>query len=390
MLSHAVSDSHHQTIYDQLWGRDNLRDAFQEVPVARVPPRSLNANDVDGIPEHCLVLKLPVCVAPGLKSILIRLEYVLAMDAALDDCGVYYPKPQIPPISQVDDTTALDEPLTSPTWEALQALYERVKRNNYLPDGFVLTGHPGIGKTLWAHFALALRLLAGLPTLWKDNNEFFYLYDSQGVTKYDASLGYHLGELPMGMWFLVGSNADVDKSLLQSNGYIVHTASPRRAHSTRWRDKRSTTQFVMRPWSLAELLVGQTCREEELRYPEVEIEAFARKFMPSAGIVYEQVPRAHAYERELARDIRSLTLTLLEDAVANAQQMTLSDDFFASILLVKPGEFRFLGTVCIPTAHLDRLLRSQISLPPDGIPRNGRPEWWTRGLQLVKEARGSA
>ncbi|KAI0042275.1 hypothetical protein FA95DRAFT_1610336 [Auriscalpium vulgare] len=380
MLSRPASESHLQTIHDALWGRDNLRDVFQEVTVARVPP--CIPQDVNEIPEHCLVLKLPACAAFGLKSILIRPEYVLAMEMALDQCGINYPKPKISPVTQVDDATALDETLTSPTWEALEALYERVKHNKYINDSLVLTGHPGIGKTLWGYFALALRLSAGLPTLWKDNNECFYILDSEGVTKFDNSISYALWKLPRGVWFLVGPNADVDMTLSQSGGYIIHMASPRRVDSTSWADKRLAIHFVMRPWSLAELIVGQTCREEELRFPEVEIETFARKFMPSAGIVYEQVPRAHAYERELCRDIQSLTLTSFKDAVVNARlAMTLSDDLLASVLLVKPGQFRYLGTASIPTAYLDQLLRSQIPLPPYGRREIAHPEWWTKGQQ---------
>ncbi|KAI0050653.1 hypothetical protein FA95DRAFT_547110 [Auriscalpium vulgare] len=374
-----VRESPLQAIHDALWGHDDLRDAFHEVPVARVLPRNPNAQDVDGIPESCLVLTLPARVAPGLKSILIRPEYVLAMEMALDDCGINYPKPKIPPVTQVDDATALDEPLTSPTWAALEALYERVKHNKYRQGSLVLTGHPGIGKTLWGYFALALRLLAGLPTLWKDNNKSFYIHDSRGVTKFDNSISYDLWKLPRGVWFLVGPNADVDMTLSQSGGYIVHMASPRRVDSTRWADKvwQSTLSCGRGRWQNS----SQTCREEELRFPEVEIEVFARKFMPSAGIVFEQVPRAHAYERELCRDIESLTLTSFKDAVVNARlAMTLSDDLLASVLLVKPGKVRYLGTACIPTAHLDRLLRAQISLPPDGIPDFGHPDYpeWER------------
>ncbi|KAI0038280.1 hypothetical protein FA95DRAFT_1613506 [Auriscalpium vulgare] len=310
-------------------------------------------------------MTLPVPFLPGIDSILIRPEYFEAADATLN-FSEHVMKPPSKPVADVDDETALEEPFKSPSWTALKKLFERVKTTDSVRSGFILTGHPGIGKTLCLYFLLCLRLLAGRPTLFQHTADCVFRYRSTGVTQINFSDHPSLYNLPDGTWILVDSNRqvkDVHKCLMESKGFIVQASLPR-VERMKWRSKGCVSTFIMRPWSLAELIVGQTCIEGQLRSSEAEIESFGRKYQPSARLVYTQSRRASAYEEELVTAVACLTLTILQDVIRSTRGLHFPEEDNVShrILLVKPGATRGVAAASVPTAHLVRTVMDRLPL----------------------------
>lgn len=110
---------------------------------------------------------------------------------------------------------------------------------------------------------LVLRLQAGLPTVYQSNTDFMYLFDEGGV--FECSCAGAKPEefresISESTWCLIDSNRnlpDVPTFITGLKRFIVQASSPRAARVA-WRDKsiRPITQYIMKPWSLSEILAG--------------------------------------------------------------------------------------------------------------------------------------
>lgn len=111
---------------------------------------------------------------------------------------------------------------------------------------------------MWLLFVLCFRILAASPTIWQSSKYCFYVHHSSGVEERSFSDSRSLHGWPDGAWCLVDSNLEVlgvRETLMNSNAFIVQAASLRIDHM-KWSNKRFAFKYLMKPWSLAELIVG--------------------------------------------------------------------------------------------------------------------------------------
>lgn len=62
------------------------------------------------------------------------------------------------------------------------------------------------------------------------------------------------------------------------------------------------------------------------------------------------------YEDTLIAQVEQMTLTALETAISNAQNLEYPDTLFQQLILVKPGLKRNIPSISIPTNHIFDLL----------------------------------
>ncbi|SJL04070.1 uncharacterized protein ARMOST_07428 [Armillaria ostoyae] len=167
---------------------------------------------------------------------------------------------------------------------------------------FVVTGHPGIGKTLFIYYLLILRLICGLPTAFHiGQTNYFYFFDSSGV--YDINLSLSSGSLrkffPKGTWALVDgviSSLEGQGNIFSSPRspfFVVHACPPQHCHLNYINRKIGSETYYMLPFSWKELML---CRHL-LRRPEVPTEndtsRWYDRFGPSARACYNQSTDAY-------------------------------------------------------------------------------------------------
>jgi len=120
-----------------------------------------------------------------------------------------------------------------------------------------LTGQPGIGKTYFLYYALVLRLLAGLPTLFQSRKSLF-VFDNDSVRVQEDFI-----DLPgLDIWALVDGDAkdaqpaDLLLSPFVPNVRVIMASSPKTKDDRTWLNQKSGKAMMMYPWTMQELRVA--------------------------------------------------------------------------------------------------------------------------------------
>ncbi|KAJ7102740.1 hypothetical protein C8R44DRAFT_808468 [Mycena epipterygia] len=155
----------------------------------------------------------------------------------------------------------------------------------------IITGHPGIGKTVLLAVIFWLRVVANLPTAYMTDPNYTLVY-----TGADFFIVYNPtlipAVLPSNGWFLSDSNVrnlDPPQAVIDSGRFIVQAASPR-AGRTQWAKKNQGSGIrsfcLMQPWTLDELFAGSSLQLEHRT--GTDMYAFFHKFGGSARHVYDE------------------------------------------------------------------------------------------------------
>ncbi|KAH8109926.1 hypothetical protein DFH11DRAFT_1623885, partial [Phellopilus nigrolimitatus] len=242
--------------------------------------------------------------------------------------------------------------------------HNSVNENVNGADGVAVLGHPGIGKSLFLHFILCLRMLAGQPTVLQTQPENLYILNDEGVFRVDcpirASLNVFQDFLPRSTWCLVDSTLHmkgVSAVALGLQLFIVQAASPRKDH-LKWLKKSSASKYFMKPWTLSELIAGRMLQETSEMLTERQLENFFVKYGPTARIAYAWAPLPLKYEDELKSAIGSLrSLQQLKDILHDSMLLDFNHDLSHKFLLVLPRAFRDQLSITFPSKHVYDLLR---------------------------------
>ncbi|KAJ7347094.1 hypothetical protein DFH08DRAFT_870239 [Mycena albidolilacea] len=163
----------------------------------------------------------------------------------------------------------------------------------------IITGLPGIGKTILLAVIFWLRVAAKLPTA--------YMTDPNVVLVYTGAHFFVLTNptlIPVALgrnaWFLVDSNVrnlDPPQVVIDSGRFIVQAASPR-ASRTQWARKNQGSGIrpfcLMQPWTLDELFAGSSLQIEQCT--GADMYAFFQKFGGSARHVYDESHQLSAFD----------------------------------------------------------------------------------------------
>lgn len=129
--------------------------------------------------------------------------------------------------------------------------------------GVVVTGMPGIGKSLFLYFVLIERILNGQCTAYQRSpNSVILMLDRHDVRIFRANACFDCQGFP-GTWALVDSNATLGQPRdefmdTHSDFYLVQATSPQPARWKAWKKQLSAAMAVMKPWSWKELYIGGT------------------------------------------------------------------------------------------------------------------------------------
>ncbi|KAK0239187.1 hypothetical protein EDD85DRAFT_1022578 [Armillaria nabsnona] len=300
-------------LWQQLWKKGPLDTWCKTVPVTRdgtttedrIPiPTTFRAIDV----HDCSVFdELPV------SGIFVRPEYrkcVIYINAWLRRGGISTVLEDVEEEVEcamggqfnlvTGDRQVVRDSLSTPASEHCHAMVnlEIAGFADGLADrAYVVTGHPGIGKSLFIYYLLILRLISGLPTaLQIGQTNSFHFFDSSGVyiIMHSLSSGSLRRFVPKGTWALVEDgipSPEGQANIFSSPGspfFVVNTCSPQHRYSNYMNNKIGSETYYMLPFSWKELML---CRHL-LRRPEVPTEndtsRWYDRFGPSARACYNQ------------------------------------------------------------------------------------------------------
>ncbi|KAK2459274.1 hypothetical protein APHAL10511_008695, partial [Amanita phalloides] len=208
--SNAISDTDSHVLlglrelHTHLWGEDRI---------VYKPEMACSILDLELFGDLCLN------VHPD-KILLIRNEYVLAYNYILEDT------------------------LKCPTTERQRS-------------ATLVTGQPGIGKTLFLFYVLARRLHERKPVAFQIDNHVFALFGQGGVTLHSTSRKTSRKYVSEGTWALSDSDASNRSGLCmafqQPTFHVIHTSSPSSPRWKNWVKRLGADKYIMDVWSLEEL-----------------------------------------------------------------------------------------------------------------------------------------
>ncbi|KAM6499073.1 hypothetical protein JOM56_004581 [Amanita muscaria] len=135
-------------------------------------------------------------------------------------------------------------------------------RQNDRKRGVVITGTPGIGKSIFLYFVLVERILNGQCTAYQYTSTVILMLGSHDVRIFPADPRLDTRKFP-GTWALVDSNVELipprgEFTSAHSKFYLIQATSPQPSRWKAWKKQLSAAIAVMKPWSCKELYIGGT------------------------------------------------------------------------------------------------------------------------------------
>ncbi|KAF8516562.1 hypothetical protein BU17DRAFT_76626 [Hysterangium stoloniferum] len=201
------------------------------------------------------------------------------------------------------------------------------------PPSFVITGQPGIGKTLWQIYAARRCASEKCPFLWLRKDRYT-LFVEEGAYKLPTSWE-HDDFLPSSrVWVFVDSESDPGAlTMLTSVGtefVVFFTTSP---SEQRWHKLHKTTSynlFIMNPWSIGEM--KQAASLYNLSEEEV-VEKYHRLGpIPRLCIQYKP-SQLREYEVKLSKALADITTTTLEKLLSKSESLKMNETSHSLCLL---------------------------------------------------------
>ncbi|KAL1680065.1 hypothetical protein EV122DRAFT_276707 [Schizophyllum commune] len=297
----------------------------------------------------------------GLRQVLLRREYAAAwrdMELAFATGRTYFP---------VREGTTVYEGPPTPT---AQAPYSYA---------YAITGHPGIGKTLFLSLALLRCLQRHWTVVLQLQPHNILIFNSSGVYSVSYTVGMpELSDaLPRATWCLVDSNDAMLRmpyNFLALDRFLVQTASPQ-ADCLSWGLMRRQFygRYLMNPMPLgeAQLAYSASVRATDPNSNRI-IQLFFDKYGPSTRHAFQAVSARENWEEAQSMVLQSalerFDYPKFRDLVSGAKTLQTDDKVSHHILLVEPADKRHLVTVNLVSAHVLALLtKSFSSLPSQGV-----------------------
>ncbi|KAG8891391.1 hypothetical protein FRB99_003624, partial [Tulasnella sp. 403] len=211
--------------------------------------------------------------------------------------------------------------------------------------GVIVSGHPGIGKTLFLYYIPYQRLLDRKPTLLQTDNNVFYLFSDSGVQELPSSLSYLGGIVHPGTWALVDSNVNVTmpaEAILDCRKVFIISAASPRPDRMKWRKARNQHRictYYMELWTPEELVAAlpyQGLGDEEAP-TEAQLRTFYDLYGPSARDAYSFARQPDEYEEMLRIAINNLTGDAIRKAMWSRNLDSVGMKESHKVFLVQPS-----------------------------------------------------
>ncbi|KAI0321152.1 hypothetical protein OF83DRAFT_1100897 [Amylostereum chailletii] len=247
-------------------------------------------------------------------------------------------------------------------------------------QGVCVTGHPGIGKTIFNVFILLICLARGQCVMIQFSKHRIYVFDHDGVYAFEdrdfAKQKGSLGAFPPRLWCLVDCNSDIQSVPLifpHISHYIIQTAFDMDAHF-KWRKhsvtrpERTPRKYYMAPWTLDELLIARPFISGLRNASDSQLRHFYSTWGPSLRQACKDArfPKLlEEMEDQVKHKISALTTTpdTFRNYLAGIYSVPFPDNVSHHIVLVQPTKrSRRVPHVSIVTAHVLELFLQSLKL----------------------------
>ncbi|PBK71841.1 hypothetical protein ARMSODRAFT_1083199 [Armillaria solidipes] len=236
--------------------------------------------------------------------------------------------------------------------------------------GFIITGHPGIGKTIFLYYVLLLRLQASQPTILITHPERVIVFLRRGPFSISmADFEDAMQVIPTTAWCLVDANESLEtvpETIINTPFFILQAALPKRKH-LQWANKTiGILQYVMKPFSLSELIIGRNrSLDVSKTLSEESLQEYYRRYTPSARFAYQHAGNLDKYTKFVQSLLRQLTDDRLKNLIGAfpLNVDSVGEQILYHILTVtaKAGGQRSIPEIDISSHHLSQLIQLQSS-----------------------------
>ncbi|EJC98608.1 uncharacterized protein FOMMEDRAFT_143056 [Fomitiporia mediterranea MF3/22] len=329
-------------LYDKTWKQRDPRAVFKLVDIPRDEKRSDQTSEP--IPDKSCVLSWQVagevpCILRSpfqCRRIFVRNEYrcVLAELWKLFGKGFGHLAGFVPN-EKIADIGAF--PPTNP----FVGLEIKSVEEQMVP-GVVIAGTPGIGKSLFLLYLLALRLLAQQTTILQFAGHEFIVFEKAGVFVC-SDLHSELRFLPEHTWFLVDSNKENIEPLqsfitscLSYPRRLIVSASPR---TERFDFKSKIPRLAvtwMKTFELWEIIAAR--KDQIFQTPEKECvyDAFYHKYGPIARLVYTCAGQPKIHRRSIVENLEQVPWDGLSQTIRNLASGSFDSPFSHNTIIAQP------------------------------------------------------
>ncbi|EJD00310.1 uncharacterized protein FOMMEDRAFT_158982 [Fomitiporia mediterranea MF3/22] len=207
--------------------------------------------------------------------------------------------------------------------------------------GLVVTGTPGIGKTLFLLYVLALRLLARQTTVLQFVKGEFTIFEAAGVfvcKEMEAELLF----LPEHTWFLVDSNEGITSPpfefLRACDTYsrkLIVAASPRQERFEFTSKYDLLWTLWMYPFEFWEYIAARYFQLENTA-TELQLQHFFRVWGPSARAAFANATSPEEHKREIVQNILNVPWDSLRNVIRSMGGGSFDTKFSHNTLIAKP------------------------------------------------------
>ncbi|KAF8959416.1 hypothetical protein BDZ97DRAFT_1761441 [Flammula alnicola] len=217
----------------------------------------------------------------------------------------------------------------------------------------LVTGQPGIGKTLFLFYVLARRLEKKEFVALQINSGQFALFGEHGVSLHSSECDH----VPRGAWALFDSSGQADGlcgAFHCPDAHVIHTSSPASYCWKDWVKNLSANTYIMDVWLEEEFRILLTICHLNVQRGL----ALFERFGPSPKIIIDILitPRLEATH---VRNIRAGAVKLASQfstVFLDLNCLDFSSDISSKIFTVRPDISNGLPTLYIPTPFLSSSL----------------------------------
>ncbi|KAK0469959.1 uncharacterized protein EV420DRAFT_1497686 [Desarmillaria tabescens] len=238
--------------------------------------------------------------------------------------------------------------------------------------GFIITGHPGIGKTISLYYVFLLRLQASQPTILITHPDKVTIFLQQGIFSISmVDFEEVVNLIPISTWCLVDCNESLERvpeAIVKTPFFILQTASPSK-HLQLQNKALGILQYVMKPFSLSELIIGRNRSLDVSETPSEEsLREYYRQYTPSARFAYQYAGNIDKYRTFVQSLVSHWTIDHLKTLVGafptNVDFVSEQTLYHILTVTVEAGGQRSIPQVDIASCYISQLITEQLQPSP--------------------------
>ncbi|KAK0463204.1 uncharacterized protein EV420DRAFT_1160643 [Desarmillaria tabescens] len=239
--------------------------------------------------------------------------------------------------------------------------------------GFIITGHPGIGKSIFLYYVLLLRLQASKPTILVTHPEKVTVFLRRGVFSISmADFEDVIQVIPATAWCLVDTSESlktVPAAIYNTPFFVLQATAPKRKH-LEWQNKvLGVHKYIMKPFSLSELIIGRNrSLDVSQTLSEKSLQEYYHRYTPSARFAYQHAGNLEKYATFVRCLVGRLTIDRLKMLVGEllTDVNSCGEQILYHILTItaEAGGQRSVPKVDVPSYYLSQLMTEQLQPSP--------------------------